>query len=204
MNPAAVATDFAAAEAQARAADMNEANAAAQVTAAESEHAVVAEAVALLTAAADTQREAVRKNIEGVVTAALQAVFGPSFALELQVEIKRGVVSMEPFVLYTNPARRVPVTEIGGGVADVIAFAFRVAVLCLRRPRLRPVLFADEPFKHVSADYLPHVAAMLRELADRTGLQLIIVSHEPEIAEQADTLFRVTMRNGNSVVEIAS
>lgn len=201
MSAAQVATEFLAFEQRLQAAVLNEQNAQTLANQAADEQRLVAEAVDLLTATADTQRETVRKHVEAVVSAALQAVFGPSFSLELAVEIKRGVVSMQPFVVYANPARRVPVTEIGGGVADIIAFAFRVAVLCLRRPRVRPVLFADEPFKHVSADYLPHVAAMLRELVDRTGLQFVIVSHEPEIAAQADKLFRVSMVKGSSVVK---
>lgn len=201
-NPAvsAVAQDFALLEDRARAALLGFNNANTAHLAAASNALIIDGAVELLRETADSQRDAVRKNVEAVVSAALRAVFGDNLALVLDVGIKRGVVSMEPMLVYRSPARRVPLSEVGGGVADVVAFAFRVAVLCLRRPRLRPVLIADEPFKHVSAAYLPNIAAMLRELVDRTGLQFIIVSHEPEIAACADKLFRVSMVNGESIV----
>lgn len=202
LDTASILRDFAGIEQAVSGASLSLRNAEAHLATAKVEHDEISAAVDLITAAADTQRDSVRKNVENVVTAALRAVFGENLSLSLDVDIKRGVVSMEPFVVYGSPHRRVPVTEIGGGVADVIAFAFRVAVVCLRRPRLRPVIIADEPFKHVSAEYLSNVAAMLRDLADRTGLQLIIVSHETEIAAEADRLIAVSMRNGQSIVRV--
>lgn len=200
ISTASVADDFAGVLAAARAAEQQVADAESSLSGAVREHEAVSAAVDLITAAADTQRDSVRKNVEAVVSSALRSVFGPGLSLVLEVEVKRGVVAMQPLVVYDSPPRRVPLTEVGGGVADVVAFAFRVAVLCLRRPRLRPVLVADEPFKHVSAAYLPNVAALLRELVDRTGLQFMVVSHEPEIAATADALFEVSMRRGRSFV----
>lgn len=148
----------------------------------------------LLTAFADSRREVVRAKVESIVAAAVRAVFGGGMDFKLEVSTKRGVVNMEPMVGYRSKSACEwrSVDDVGGGVADVVSFAMRLAVLTRYRPRLRKVLIADEPFKHVSAEYLPGVAEMLRKLCDSTGFQIIVVSHEPEIASAADRLYRVT------------
>lgn len=153
---------------------------------------------ALLSAFADTRREVVRVKVEAAVQAAVRAVFGPRMAFRLDVRTVRGQVTMEPQVGYVrgSAVSWVGMDAVGGGVADVVSFAVRVAVLARYRPKLRRVLVADEPFKHVSAGYLPAVASMLRELSRNAGVQIIVVSHEPEIASAADRVYDVTMSPG--------
>lgn len=155
----------------------------------------------LLTAFADSRREVVRAKIEAAVGAAIKAVFGPRHSFRLDVRTVRGQVAMEPQIGYRRGAavEWVGMDSVGGGVADVVSFALRVSILARYRPGLRRVLVADEPFKHVSETYLPRVAVMLRELSRSAGVQLIIVSHEPEIAAAADRVYDVSMGpNGRS------
>lgn len=147
----------------------------------------------LLSAFADARRELVRERIEKIVGLAIRAVFGSRVDFRFETAIKRGVVTMDPQVGYRigGAMKWVSTESVGGGMADVVAFALRVAVLVRYRPRLRKILIADEPFKHLSEAYLPKVADMLRSLCDVTGLQMVIVSHEPEIADAANRRFVV-------------
>jgi hypothetical protein len=169
------------------------------------------EAHALLVALADSSRDVVKNRVESTVELAIQAVFGKSRRFRFEVEIKRGVVSMTPLVGYLSPASKVapgedpyqwmPLSEVGGGVVDIVAFAARVTLLSWYRPRVRRVIVADEPFRHVSNEYLPRVATMLKTLSESTGIQMIVVSHEPELASSADRVIRVTRRGAWSKAE---
>ncbi len=162
------------------------------------------EAHALLIAVSDSTRQVVRKKLEQLVTLALRAVFKSGARFRLETSMSRGAVTCVPQVGYLKQSPKLkhdpksadswawyPLSEVGGGVVDVVAFALRVALLSMYRPKLRQVLVADEPFKHVSDNYLPAVAAMLRELSHAAGLQLIIVSHESELAGAADKVIEI-------------
>lgn len=158
----------------------------------------------LLSKLADRKREEVRVRVERIVLAALRAVFGPSIGFRFDVSILRGVVAIRPEIGFTRPGGAmayVGVDQVAGGVVDVVSLAMRVAVLLSRRPKLRPVLIADEPLKHLSDEYLPAAAEMLRRLADECGLQMLIVSHEPDVSLQAHRVFRVSRTSAGSVVK---
>lgn len=161
------------------------------------------QAHAILGAVSEALREEVKQRVEVVVAAALQAIFGTAYHFRFDAKVSRGVVSLTPLVGYgedLSTARWVGADSVGGGVVDVVAFALRVAVLLLRRPKLRPVLFADEPFKHVSDEFLPSVAEMLRRLATDMGLQLFVISHEEAVAAAANKVFYVSMKDGVSQI----
>lgn len=164
---------------------------------------------ALLTSLAESRRKETVERVERVVTAALRSVFGPDIEYRITVKVSRGVVSMFGEVgKMTNRglSRKLEwfrADSLAGGVVDVLSFAIRAAVLMLHRPRLRPILIADEPFKHVSERHLPAVAKMLETVARESGLQLIVISHEPQIADCAGRVFTVDAdESGYSEVDI--
>lgn len=154
------------------------------------EASVTAAAHGMLLGLADSARDKVRARVEDVVTLALRGVFGGANKFRFDTSLSRGVVNMTP-VVGTDATGWMKLTECAGGVVDVVAFALRATLLCWHRPNLRPVLFADEPFRHVSDDYLPAVAEMLKELSVVTGLQMVVVSHEPTLADCADRVISV-------------
>jgi len=45
------------------------------------------------------------------------------------------------------------------------------------KPAPRRLLVADEPFKHVSRNYLPRIREMIETLAREMSVQFIIVTH---------------------------
>jgi len=163
---------------------------------------LAAETHALLVRVSEASRAAVRQRIERVVSAMLGEVFGRSVTFRIDTEVKRGQVEMTPAIGYSTPSGVVlrGVDDVGGGVVDVVAFGLRLSVLAMHGTT-RPVLVADEPFRHVSADLMPRVSAIVRKLSEALGVQLIIVSHEPEIAGAAHRVFAVTRdARGSSIV----
>jgi ABC-type branched-subunit amino acid transport system ATPase component len=80
----------------------------------------------------------------------------------------------------------------GGGMAAVAGFVLRLVVLLLT-PGARRFLALDESFAHVSASYEPRVAEFLREVADKAGVQVLLITHSTAFSDLADARYRLTL-----------
>jgi len=88
--------------------------------------------------------------------------------------------------------------EGGGGAVDIAAFGLRLGMFSLSG--LRGVIIADEPFRYVSGDLQPRVASLLRSISSRLRIQMFIVTHEEELQEAGDIVFRVNKSGKLSTV----
>jgi len=154
-------------------------------------------AVEILQKVADLQRAKTRDRIEEIVDTAIKCVFGNHMSFRFEESNKRNTINIEPQIGYRDGSKNqwCSMVNVGGGVADVVSFCLRVTTLSLMKNRVPQIIIADEPFKWVSASYLPAVADMLKSLCNITGIQMLIVSHEIEIAIAADKTYRVE-KNG--------
>ena len=140
-----------------------------------------------------TQKE-IQFHIEEIVTTALEAVFDNPYSFRMDWSIKRGKVECA-FYLERDGKRYTPLSSVGGGVIDVASFALRIAMWSLQRPRSRPVIILDEPFRFLSRDLQPRAASIVKTLSDRLGIQFIIVTHSPffeQAAGSGDKIFQFT------------
>lgn len=139
-------------------------------------------------------------RIEQLVTYGLGVVF-PERALSLKATAlsKRGVPWVD-LTLVSAGAHEAPVLKaFGGGPASVIAFLLRT--LAIRRAKLAPLMLLDESFSFVSADYVPAVGALLRELAEKAGMTILLVTHQPEFLRHATRAYRIVEGPSGSVFE---
>jgi len=139
-------------------------------------------------------------HISNITSLALQSVFSEPYDLKMEF-VERHNKSECDLYFERDGERVKPMDESGGGVVDVASFALRVALWSMQKPRTRPVLILDEPFKNLSSGYLGNASEMLKELVDRLGLQIILVTHEEELIETSDKIFRVGIRKGKSFVD---
>jgi len=138
------------------------------------------EAQQIVQAVAETIQEEAHDRIAGVVTRCLAAVFEEPYEFKIQFERIRG--RTEARLQFVRDGMAInPIDSSGGGVVDVAAFALRVSCLMLARPAVRRVIILDEPFRFVSADRRGLVRAMLEGLSADLKIQMIIVTHMPEI-----------------------
>lgn len=143
------------------------------------EHSLAAQQV--LSAVAQTVQAQAHKRISSVVSSCLAAIFDDPYEFRIAFEQKRG--RTEAKLRFVRDGHEVaPVDASGGGAVDVAAFALRSACVVLHRPRLQRCLFLDEPFKFVSADYRPAVRSMLEQVCRDLGMQIILVTHDPELS----------------------
>lgn len=148
------------------------------------------EAQKILQAAAQQIQQQAHQRISAVVEKCLRAVFGEAaYGFRIDFERKRG--RTEARMVFVRGKLEVdPLSAAGGGMIDVAAFALRAACLVLTRPPLRRVLILDESFKYVSEEYRSRVADMLTTLSAELGVQVIQVTHAPEL--QAGKIIQIS------------
>lgn len=141
------------------------------------------------------------EDLSSVVSQGLTLVFETPMRLEIESNFQRDA-SAVTFYLHEGKLKTQIIGEKGGGHVNVVSFLLRTLLLLNTRPALRKVLVLDEAFAEVSAEFVPNVAALLRKLCDETGVQIILVTHEPSFGEQADFVYEVTIDKGVSSVEL--
>ena len=157
----------------------------------------------LFTKVSEYAREQLKARIEETVTAALTAVFGEGYTFRVHMRQLGNQPAAEWQVVSQYGDEEVaasPEDARGGGITDVVSLALRLAMLEILRPRPEgPVIF-DEPAKMVSAEYAGNLAYFLKQYAAKTGRQVVMVTHNPQLAEAADKSYLVTQKNGVSEV----
>lgn len=140
------------------------------------------EAQQILQQVAQTIQQEAHKRIAEIVTKCLRSIFEED-AYEFRINFLRKRGRTEARLVFVRDGYEIdPRRAAGGGVVDVAAFALRIACLILSRPPVRRLIVADEPFKHLSAEYRPRIATMIERLAADLKIQVIMVTHSPELA----------------------
>ncbi|MTI95211.1 MAG: hypothetical protein FH749_06940 [Firmicutes bacterium] len=158
-------------------------------------------------------REQLKARVEQTVTAALQAIFEDSrleFRIQLKTVANKPAAEWQVISQYNAPggdelAGPITVTANpedarGGGITDVVSLALRLALLELARPKPEGPVILDEAGKHVSREFAPNVAEFLKQYAQRTGRQIILITHQEALADVADVAYRVEQKDGVSEV----
>lgn len=153
-------------------------------------------------------REQARQQVEYMVTQALQYVFGQEMEFKVVIEELRGRPEGEFFVVSTYGGDMVvetkPQDARGGGVVDVISLALRLALLQANTPYLDGPIILDEPGKHVSEEYSLQLANFLKEVSQTFQRQVILVTHDRQLAEAGDKVFQVELKSGVSTIAESS
>lgn len=156
-----------------------------------------------LSAFADERQAKVYRQIEHTVSEGLQAVFEEDIRLEVSTKMV-GARSETAFTIVSNSTEGELRTSVmdsrGGGVASIVGFLIQ-AVLVLLTPNLRPILFLDESFRAVSEEYQEPLGEFIRDLCERTGLQVVLVSHQPTISSYADRAYSFSQSDGKTKIK---
>lgn len=162
----------------------------------------------LLNSLGEERQLAAQQSIEELVSRGLRMIFDDTLSFHI-VQGVRGKTPVVDFVVRTTIGSEVIDTSVmearGGGLAAVIGFLLRLVVMLLSRdPKDTSLLVLDETFAHVSAEYLEPLGQFLREVVDRTGVRIVMVTHQPEFAEFADRVYNFSSIDGKTVVKDVS
>jgi predicted ATPase len=164
----------------------------AQLQALQETHAKVS---GLLTSLGEQAQKQAQERLEELVTRGLQVIFGTELSFHVIQSVKANQAVTE-FVIRSEYDGMTVDTSVmdarGGGMAAVTGFMIRLVVLLLT-PRARRVLFLDETFRFVSREYEGRLAEFLAEVAERAGVQLVLVTHSDAYDDVADVKYRLEL-----------
>jgi len=133
------------------------------------------------------------KAIETLQTEGVRAVFDDQdISVRAEVEVLRGKVNVS---LITSQRKNgetiegVSLDGFGGAVSTVQSVLLRLALIFRRG--LRPVLFLDESLPAFDEKYVLNMATFLKTLCARTGVDILLVTHNPLLVEAADRAYRI-------------
>jgi DNA repair exonuclease SbcCD ATPase subunit len=151
----------------------------------------------ILQQAADNVQKGIRDALTVLCTTALNDVF-PDKQLSFVVEFvpQKHTTAVEMYI-EEDGIRYDPLESRGHGIADLLTFALRVSIMALQ-PTMRKVLIMDEPFTRISEEHRERAIEFVKEVSEKAGIQIILVTHIPELAEKADKVYKVTMVDGVS------
>lgn len=160
-----------------------------------SEHTKIVLAIELLQSLADEGQRKMLDLITKIASVGMSEVFSQDIKLVARIVEKRGAQGLELKLLLNGEERSFD--QVGGGLIDVLSFVLQVAVVKL--VGAAPILFLDEPFKHVSKNYLARISQLVNSLSEMMGLQILIVTHETQLVT-GDRIYRFALENGVTVV----
>lgn len=163
---------------------------------------VIERASVVIRAVSEATQKKLQYQISELATMAQKAIFPNPYKVIVEFVQKRGQTEAE--VYFERDGNRVdPLEASGHGPADIASFALRISLWLLSKKRSRNTFFLDEPFKNLNGVEL-QVATwkMVRSLSRRLGIQFIIVTQFEGLEEEADRVFKVSMRDGVSKVGV--
>ncbi len=157
----------------------------------------IEKAQALIQKVAQETQELLTYQINDVVNTALSTCFPDEYEFKIEFEIKREKTEAK-LVFMKNGYEINPMMASGGGVVDVASFSLRIASWSLSN--FSNTLIIDEGFRFLSRDLQGRAAEILSEISKKLGLQMISVTHSPDLIEKSDKVFSVKLQNGVSKI----
>lgn len=155
----------------------------------------------IVSVVAQNTQKSIEIHISSLVSMALMAIFKEPYQFELRFIQRRNKTEADLIFIKNGNEVDSILDNGGGGVADVAAFALRVALWSLKKTR--PTLLLDEPFKFLhNVNFQRKTSEMVKELSNKLGIQFIIVSDQEQIISAADKVINVSNVNGISTIQI--
>jgi len=148
---------------------------------------------------AQETQSAIQVHISEMVSSSLD-IFDDPYVFNVEIKPQRGKTECV-FTFEKDGENMHPLASTGGGPIDMATFALRPSLMTLALKKVRTTLLLDEPFKFLSRDLQPKAGLMLKELSQELGLQIIMISHSPDLIEGSDKVFEIIQRKGISEVK---
>jgi len=150
--------------------------------------------------ALQTQQE-IEVRVSDIATLGMTTVLKDPYDIVLEFVERKNKTEGNIWCVMANSEKIKPLDATGGGVGNVAALSLRIASLSLQQQQgCMPLLILDEPFHFLTRNYQPYASALLKEMSDMTGMQIIIVTQYDEIEQYADRTFQIEKQGQHSVI----
>ena len=153
------------------------------------------EAQVLIQTAAQMTQEELKYHVSELVTLALASVFEEPYEFVVDFVQRRNQTECDLF-FKSGENLIEPLEASGGGAVEVASFALRMSLWTLQSKRTRPIFILDEPLKWLQGrDYPEKGMKMIKDISDKLGVQIIMVTHMVDQINESDRVHEVTMDN---------
>jgi DNA repair exonuclease SbcCD ATPase subunit len=150
----------------------------------------------------DVTRQQIIDRIGAIVTDALQKIKDPNLEFKMILSTERNQVDVSFIVVEKDTGNELDIIHSSGGtIADLITFPLKVSLLLKWSPQLSRILLLDEQFKFVAAPDREPLAEFIRQISEKLNLQILLVTHMPELTARAHKVFAVTKKGTKSTIE---
>jgi ABC-type cobalamin transport system ATPase subunit len=121
----------------------------------------------------------------------LNAVFPHNhYEVLLEHTTKRGTANLD--IILVKDDKRVRLKGgSGGSIVQLLAYLLRHLTTVSPHPPLRLIEVLDEPFSMMAQAQRPALCALMRDITESLGFQLLFSSHEDELLDAADVALQV-------------
>jgi len=159
------------------------------------------EASIVIAAVEKAQQDQLKTKLEKLVSYALTVIFERPYKFLVEFTT-RGQQSDATFKIQDELGNAQIVKDAhGGGLLVVVAYILRAIVMMSAQPRLLPIMVDDEPFAQVAAEHRDRLIEFLQKFAESSGVQIVIVTHNQDLANIGDKKYRFKLVNGSTKVE---
>lgn len=153
------------------------------------------EAINFIQKAANHERSLIKDKIQSVITDALKQIYGEQYSITFDYTMKRNKTSVDIYLTKHTKLGDIVRKQggFGGGVSDVISLPLKLLVLLALQTNDK-VLIADEPGKHMD-ERVDKFGYFLRNVCDKLGVQLIVLTHHECLSQFANSVYQVSMQN---------
>ena len=142
-------------------------------------------------------REEICNLFTSLVTEALCSIFEKDIKFEIKLYSYRNEPAID--VTVTEGELEVdPQKSCGGGVNDIISLVLKIIFIYLKGSTR--ILILDESLKFLSRNYLEQASSFISDISKRMNLQVILVSHKPELEVNCDNIILIEKENDRSII----
>jgi len=79
--------------------------------------------------------------------------------------------------------------------------SFILRLLCMRKMKRAPLMMLDETFAAVDNVNIDNVGKLIRQLSEKTGMDILVVTHLPQFAEWGHNMYRIFKKGTTASLE---
>lgn len=156
----------------------------------------------LLLDAGTAQRDKVIKDLENLVSEALQYIMQEDISLHITPNISRGRTECD-FTIITKRGSSITETPIldsrGDGVSDIVNMALDIS--CYKLSNSTGVLVLDEPTKQLSDEYSYRAGEFIKKISHTLDIQILFITHNEYLKNIGDKKISFYLDKGVSKIK---
>ena len=143
-------------------------------------------------------RDQLCKLFTSLVTEALSSIFEKDIRFQIKLYSYRNEPAIDVSVIENN-LEIDPQKSCGGGLNDIISFVIKIIFIHLKKSS--KIIILDEPLKFLSRDYIEQSSNFIRDISKRMNVQIILVSHKPDLEISCDKLINIEKNENRSIIK---